>query len=275
MYLLNHCANMSIDAVELNGDVIDVAKRYFGLDQTEQRFPGRLSLQKADALVALEGRAFETAPERYDAVLVDCFAGAGEVPESCRSRQLAEAAKRVLKPAGVLLQNIWDYSPTRSAVTEEFQTARSTYTQVFDGALEDIKVPMPPRVRWVHVLRATKSGASVVFGPADLAAGVSDITPVLLQTSGASQRTAAVAKTTSEVPEAPLEAPGAGAPALDDPNLKIPEVAAALVKSWISQPFNATGPVAPIFAKTPVVDASLDAADVDDANVLQVAGAAP
>eukprot|EP00427_Karlodinium_veneficum_P018664 CAMPEP_0169139054 /NCGR_PEP_ID=MMETSP1015-20121227/42709_1 /TAXON_ID=342587 /ORGANISM="Karlodinium micrum, Strain CCMP2283" /LENGTH=275 /DNA_ID=CAMNT_0009204623 /DNA_START=141 /DNA_END=968 /DNA_ORIENTATION=- len=154
-YLLHHCSGMHVDAVELNSDVIALARNYFGLGESEQKFTDRLNIEQADALTAVGERAL-TSGESYDAILVDCFAGKGEVPESCRSRDFAQKAKELLKPTGVFLQNIWHYSAQNQAVHQEFEKTKSIYHEVFDGALEDVSVPMPPRIRWVDILKATK-----------------------------------------------------------------------------------------------------------------------
>lgn len=153
-YLLHHCPGMHVDAVELNGDVISLARAYFGLGESERKFKGRLTIEQADALTAVGERAL--AGEGYDAVLVDCFSGGGEVPESCRSRTFAEKVKAILNPAGVLLQNIWHYSKMRQQVSGEFAETKTIYRKVFDGALDDVPVPMPPKIRWVDILKATQ-----------------------------------------------------------------------------------------------------------------------
>jgi len=157
-YLLHHCPGMSIDAVELSGSVISMAKAYFGLTESAAKFKGRLAIEQADALTAVAERALSSS-EAYAVVLVDCFSGRGEVPESCRSRAFAEKVQAILKPGGVLLQNIWHYSRMSSAVPAEFEEAKRIYKDVFGGELEDLEVPMPPRLRWVDVLKATKAAA--------------------------------------------------------------------------------------------------------------------
>lgn len=168
-HLLHHCSGMQVDAVELNGDVISFAREYFGLKESEQKFPGRLSIQQADALSAVKAKA-ENASYTYDVVLVDCFSGGGEVPESCRSREFSEKVKHVLKPSGVMLQNIWHYSSMNEKVQGEFEQAKSIYSEVFEGALDVVPVPMPPEIRWVDIFKATKTERSnwapvIGYGP--------------------------------------------------------------------------------------------------------------
>jgi spermidine synthase len=154
-YLLHHCPGMHVDAVELSSDVISLARNYFGLGESEQKFAERLNIEHADALTAVEERAL-TAQYSYDTILVDCFSGKGEVPETCRSRDLAQKVKELLKPTGVFLQNIWHYSKQNEAVHAEFENTKAIYHEVFDGALEDVSVPMPPQIRWVDIMKATR-----------------------------------------------------------------------------------------------------------------------
>jgi len=161
-YLLNQCPGMHIDAVELNGDVISMARTYFGVKESESTFKGRLDIEQADALVAVGERA-DVASESYDAVLVDCFSGGGEVPESCRSQELAQKVKDILKTGGALLQNIWHYSPKSERVHQDFLDTKSIYSNVFDGALDDLPVPMPASVRWVDILKATKKDIKTIL----------------------------------------------------------------------------------------------------------------
>lgn len=155
-FLLRKCPTMSVEAVELNADVIDVARKYFGLGDSEQEFTGRLTVEQADALAAVQERA-DTAPGSFDSVLVDCFAGKGIVPETCRSASLAQSVQALLKPGGMLLQNIWHFSPNVPEVAADFKETTRTYSNTFSEAqVEVLDVPMPQGLRWVNIIKATK-----------------------------------------------------------------------------------------------------------------------
>eukprot|EP00928_Gymnodinium_smaydae_P089861 TRINITY_DN73750_c0_g1_i1.p1 TRINITY_DN73750_c0_g1~~TRINITY_DN73750_c0_g1_i1.p1 ORF type:complete len:307 (-),score=46.09 TRINITY_DN73750_c0_g1_i1:6-926(-) len=154
-FLLHRCPQMYVEAVELNGDVISLARTYFGIGEAEREFDGRLQIEQADALSAVSKRA-AASPGSYDAVLVDCFAGGGEVPESCRSSELAQRVHDTLKGSGVMMQNIWHYSAMRSEVAEQFTATKDIYKSVFSGSVEDLLVPMPASIRWVDILKMTK-----------------------------------------------------------------------------------------------------------------------
>lgn len=150
-YLLHKCPNTRVDAIELSEDVISAARSYFGLKQAEDAFGDRLNVEQADALAALQLRDEGS----YDAVVIDCFAGGGIVPESCRSREFAESVRRVLKPSGALLQNMWRMSPGHPRVSSDFKETMATYKDVFQGSVEDIRVPMPIDIDFVSMIKAS------------------------------------------------------------------------------------------------------------------------
>jgi len=158
-YLLRKCPNLSLEVVELSADVITVAKRFFGLSDSEQRFGTRLAVQQTDGFSAVEQRA-NASSGSYGAVIVDCFAGGGEVPEGCRSERFVSLVHQLLQPQGVLLQNIWHYSPERPQVAEQFKETVGAYKASFHE-VQDLTVPMPPHIQWVDVLRGDKSVADM------------------------------------------------------------------------------------------------------------------
>jgi len=152
-YVVHRCPNVHVEAVELNGAVIELATRYFGLGETKAA-TGRISVEQDDALNAVSNRARRS--DRYDAVLVDCFAGNGVVPESCRKEAFAKNVSAVLNANGRLVQNFWHFSAGHSEVKTEFQEALATYRRVFSVVQID-PVPMPPLVpRWVDIVTARK-----------------------------------------------------------------------------------------------------------------------
>jgi len=153
-YMLHRCPNMTVEAVELNQDVIDVARQYFGLSEAEAQFADRIFIEQADASTAVQQKQ----ANMYDMVLVDCFAGGGVVPESCRSREFADRVVNLLRNEGVLLQNIWHYSPDHPEVAQQFEATKQSYAAAFGAPVEDLEVPMPENLRWVNILKAVKSG---------------------------------------------------------------------------------------------------------------------
>lgn len=88
---------VQIDVVEIDPEVVRVAKRYF--DVTED---ARLRLHVAD------GRRFieQSAAASYDIVMLDAF-GAREVPAHLSTQEFLRSVRRVLRPDGVSVSNLW------------------------------------------------------------------------------------------------------------------------------------------------------------------------
>jgi spermidine synthase len=82
-----------VTAVEINPDVIPMARAHFDFDPTQMRvFVG-------------DGRQFlNTATEHYDVVILDAFLG-DSAPTHLMSREAFAAIRRVLRPDGVLVIN--------------------------------------------------------------------------------------------------------------------------------------------------------------------------
>jgi spermidine synthase len=86
-------AGTRVDIVEINPAVVDVARRWFGLDTG------------AFALTIGDGRWFlNRTTRKYDAVILDAFVGDGS-PSHLMSREAFEAVRGVLKPDGALVIN--------------------------------------------------------------------------------------------------------------------------------------------------------------------------
>lgn len=85
--------DVRVDAVEIDPAIVEVARELFFVDELEAT--GRLRL------IAADGRAFlESCEEKYDAIVVDAFAGVRDVP-ALATIEAARAAKRALRPGGV------------------------------------------------------------------------------------------------------------------------------------------------------------------------------
>jgi spermidine synthase len=96
MFLRKHYPNATIDAVDIDPDVVHVAREYFGFREDE----------KLKAHVG-DGRAFiENAKEPYDVIFLDAF-GTRNVPPHLTTIEFMHAVRRALKPGGVVVGNIW------------------------------------------------------------------------------------------------------------------------------------------------------------------------
>ena len=116
MFLRKYYPDVVIDAVDIDPDVVHVAKEYFGL-----REDARLKAHVGD------GRAFvENTREPYDIIFLDAF-GSRNVPPHLTTVEFMRAVRKAVKPTGVVVWNIWgrEANPLYDPMVR-------TYQDVFD-----------------------------------------------------------------------------------------------------------------------------------------------
>src|SRR2546422_8270281 len=91
MFLRTHYPAATIDVAEIDPDVVDVAKKFFGFREDE-----RMRAQGGD------GRQFiENARQaEYDVIFLDAF-GARDVPKQLTTQEFLQITRRALVPNGV------------------------------------------------------------------------------------------------------------------------------------------------------------------------------
>lgn len=116
MFLRKHYPNATIDAVDIDPNVVDVAQRFFGFRQDEY-----MRAHVAD------GRQFiEQTRQPYDAIFLDAF-GSDSVPAHLTTQEFLRAVRRAVKPDGVVIGNVWGrYS------NPLYDSMVRTYQEVFD-----------------------------------------------------------------------------------------------------------------------------------------------
>ena len=115
-FLHRHYPAAHIDVVDIDPEVVDVARKYFGF-----REDAKLRAHVAD------GRKFiEQAREPYDLVFLDAF-GTTAVPAHLTTREFLEAVRRAVKPSGVVIGNLWFRQ-----FNKLFDSMVLTYRDVFD-----------------------------------------------------------------------------------------------------------------------------------------------
>eukprot|EP00746_Dinoflagellata_sp_MGD_P168160 gnl/MRDRNA2_/MRDRNA2_99388_c0_seq1.p1 gnl/MRDRNA2_/MRDRNA2_99388_c0~~gnl/MRDRNA2_/MRDRNA2_99388_c0_seq1.p1 ORF type:complete len:486 (+),score=104.94 gnl/MRDRNA2_/MRDRNA2_99388_c0_seq1:90-1547(+) len=149
-YLISHSSQLSIDAIELNSDVVAAARAFFGVTKAESS--GRLHILEGDGRARLN----EAPASRYGIVVVDCF-GDGRIPASCRSQAFAQAAYRAMQPGAEMLQNVLVSRPDNSSLDEEvhkdLEELLAAYRKVFGRDAVELQS------KWAHgngVVRAQK-----------------------------------------------------------------------------------------------------------------------
>lgn len=118
MYFRRHRPDLTIDVVDIDAEVIAVAKSHFGF-----REDAKLRAFAAD------GRAFtaRAKPGEYDIVIVDAFS-ARYIPFPLVTEEFMRAAHRALSPGGVIVSNVWTRAQNRF-----YDSMVRTYRATFSG----------------------------------------------------------------------------------------------------------------------------------------------
>jgi spermidine synthase len=114
MFLRKHYPAAVIDVVDIDPDVVDVAKRFFGFREDE-----RLHAHVGD------GREFiEKTRDPYDAIFLDAF-GAASVPAHLTTFEFLAAVRKAITARGVVIGNIWDryLNPLYDSMTRTYRAA--------------------------------------------------------------------------------------------------------------------------------------------------------
>lgn len=118
-YLLENSPNVSIDVVEINPDITNIAKDYFELEVSD-----RMNIYHQDARVFLNGTE-----KKYDAIYIDAFSGFS-VPTHLTTIEFIESLYGHLTEHGVVIVNIPGFieGPEADFIRAEYKT----YTSIFD-----------------------------------------------------------------------------------------------------------------------------------------------
>ncbi len=116
MFLRKYYPNATIDAVDIDPEVVDVAKRFFGF-----REDGLMNAHVGD------GRQFiEKSRLPYDVIFLDAF-GANSIPAHLTTQEFLQAVRRAVTPNGVVVGNVWG-----RGANPLYDSMVRTYQEVFD-----------------------------------------------------------------------------------------------------------------------------------------------
>ena len=123
-FLRRHYPGAQIDVVDIDPEVINVAKRFF-----EFREDSRMRAHLAD------GRTFiESVRQPYDIVFLDAF-GSDSVPERLTTVEFLRVVRNAVAPGGVVVGNVWGPYSNRL-----YNSMVRTYRETFDDfAVLDVK----------------------------------------------------------------------------------------------------------------------------------------
>lgn len=123
-FLRRHYPQARIDVVDIDPEVINVAKRFF-----EFREDDRMRAHLAD------GRAFiEGVRQPYDIIFLDAF-GSDSVPERLTTVEFLRAVRNAVQPGGVVVGNVWGPYSNRL-----YYSMLRTYRETFDDlAVLDVR----------------------------------------------------------------------------------------------------------------------------------------
>ena len=116
-FLHVHYPQAVIDAVEIDPQVVDVAKEFFGF-----REDARMRAYVGDGREFIE----RARGSSYDVIVLDAF-GAHGVPRRLATLEFLQAVRRALAPGGVAIGNLW-----KRAENPLYDTMVRTYREAFD-----------------------------------------------------------------------------------------------------------------------------------------------
>jgi spermidine synthase len=119
-FIHKYYPDATIDAVDIDPDVVQVAKQFFGF-----REDSRMHAHVAD------GRRFiEQAQAPYDLIFLDAYA-ASSVPAHLTTEEFLRAVRKALRPDGAIVGNLW---------SGEHNDLYAAMVHTYEGVFETVKI---------------------------------------------------------------------------------------------------------------------------------------
>ena len=151
MFIRQYFPEAVIDGVDINPDVVDVARRFLGFRE-DSRMRG----------IVADGRKFiEETREPYDVIFLDAF-GADSVPPPLSTVEFLRAVRKALKPSGVAVGNIWsrEYNRLYDPMVRTYQeTFDELYLLEVRGVGNRILLGLPRKENFTRTSLAARAGA--------------------------------------------------------------------------------------------------------------------
>lgn len=150
-FLHRHFPQLTIDAVDIDPEVVDVARRYFEFKEDD-----RLRAHVAD------GRKFiEDCRNPYDLIILDAY-GSDNIPKHLATAEFLKATRQALTPGGVVVGNIWSRG-SNPLYDSMVLTYRSVFNQVIPldvpgaGNIILLALPRSEQVRRSDLVRRARA----------------------------------------------------------------------------------------------------------------------
>jgi spermidine synthase len=146
MFLRKHYPQAAIDVVDIDSEVVRVAKKFFGF-----REDSRMRAHTAD------GRRFiEQCSQPYDIIFLDAF-GPDSIPRHLATVEFLQSVRRALTPRGLVAGNVWSSSTNRH-YDDMVRTYQEAFSELYiirvEGAGNRILIALP------RAERVTRQGLS-------------------------------------------------------------------------------------------------------------------
>ncbi len=114
--LRKHYPRMTIDVVDIDADVVAVAKKFFGFRE-----------DAALRVYVEDGRHFiERCKRPYDIIFLDAY-GVGDIPYDLATKEFLAATRRATAPNGIVVGNVWSQN-----INHLHDAMLRTYQEAFD-----------------------------------------------------------------------------------------------------------------------------------------------
>ncbi len=163
-FLHRHYPRATVDAVDIDPDVVAVARQFFGFQEDAN----------LHAYVEDGRRFIEQHTNHYDLIVLDAY-GSDSIPYHLATREFLQAVRRALTPRGLAVGNVWS-RPSNRLYDSMVRTYQDVLDQLYilDAAATGNKIffaiPRPERIRRNDLMRRASAVSQAKQFPLDLGA---------------------------------------------------------------------------------------------------------